>query len=310
MKMTSIAILVTPVLVLAGTAIAVMLDAGKAGIANPGAHGFSEILYAFSSAANNNGSAFAGLSANTPFYNTMLAIAMWFGRFAVIVPVLAIAGVARRQAAPGSRTPGTMPTHGPMFVGLLVGVVLLVGVLNYVPALALGPVVEHLQLYHRSNDSWPPESTMSQAQTHAAGSHATQDADAVRCQPDRAGDRSTRSGSSTRAPSRAARSCSSSMSAASSPRCCICSRWPARGEAPAGFILAIAVWLWFTVLFANFAEALAEGPQQGPGRIAARPEDRPSWPRSWPRRNMAPPGCRRRPPTCARAIRSWSKRAT
>ena len=148
MKMTSIAILVTPLLVLGGTAIAVMLDAGKAGIANPGAHGFTEILYAFSSAANNNGSAFAGLSANTPFYNTLLATAMWFGRFAVIVPILAIAGslaAKPRLEANG----GTMPTHGPVFVGLLVGVVLLVGVLNYVPALALGPVVEHLQLYTR-----------------------------------------------------------------------------------------------------------------------------------------------------------------
>jgi K+-transporting ATPase ATPase A chain len=145
MKMTSIAILVTPTLVLAGTAIAVLAAAGKAGIANPGAHGFSEILYAFSSAANNNGSAFAGLSANTPFYNAMLAIAMWFGRFAVIVPVLAMAGSLaakpRLQA-----TAGTMPTHGPMFVALLIGVVVLVGVLNYVPGLALGPVVEHLQL--------------------------------------------------------------------------------------------------------------------------------------------------------------------
>ncbi len=146
MKMTSIAVLVTPLLVLAGTAIAVSLDAGKAGIANPGPHGFSEILYAFSSAANNNGSAFAGLSANTPFYNTMLAIAMWFGRFAVIVPILAIAGALAAKPRLAAN-PGTMPTHGPVFVGLLVGVVLLVGVLNYVPALALGPVVEHLQLY-------------------------------------------------------------------------------------------------------------------------------------------------------------------
>jgi len=146
MKMTSVVILVTPVLVLAGTAIAVLADAGRAGIANPGAHGFSEILYAFSSAANNNGSAFAGLSANTPFYNTMLAIAMWFGRFAVIVPVLAIAGsLAAKQRMQANA--GTMPTHGPMFVGLLVGVVVLVGVLNYVPALALGPVAEHLQLF-------------------------------------------------------------------------------------------------------------------------------------------------------------------
>ena len=146
MKMTSIAILVTPTLVLAGTAIAVMMADGKAGILNPGAHGFSEILYAFSSAANNNGSAFGGLSANTPFYNTMLAIAMWFGRFAMIVPILAVAGsLAGKQRLEANA--GTMPTHGPIFIGLLVGVVALVGVLNYVPALALGPVVEHLQLF-------------------------------------------------------------------------------------------------------------------------------------------------------------------
>ena len=146
MKMTSIAILVTPVLVLAGTAIAVMLDPGRAGIANPGAHGFSEILYAFSSAANNNGSAFAGLSANTPFYNVMLAIAMWFGRFAMIVPILAVAGslAAKKRL---EVTAGTMPTHGPLFIALLVGVVVLVGILNYVPALALGRIVEHLQLF-------------------------------------------------------------------------------------------------------------------------------------------------------------------
>jgi len=146
MKMSSIAILVTPLLVLLGTAIAVMSDAGRAGIANPGAHGFSEILYALTSAANNNGSAFAGLSANTPFYNTLLGIAMWFGRFGVIVPVLAIAGslAAKKRIAV---TSGTMPTHGGLFVALLVGVVLLVGLLNYVPALALGPVVEHLILW-------------------------------------------------------------------------------------------------------------------------------------------------------------------
>jgi K+-transporting ATPase ATPase A chain len=146
MKMTSLAILITPVLVLVGTAIAVMVEPGKAGVANPGAHGFSEILYAFSSAANNNGSAFAGLSANTPFYNIMLAIAMWFGRFAMIVPILAVAGsIAAKKRH--EVTVGTMPTHGPLFIVLLVGTVVLVGVLNYVPALALGPVVEHLQLY-------------------------------------------------------------------------------------------------------------------------------------------------------------------
>jgi potassium-transporting ATPase potassium-binding subunit len=146
MKMSSIAILVTPLLVLVGTAVAVMSDAGRAGIANPGAHGFSEILYALTSAANNNGSAFAGLSANTPFYNVLLAVAMWFGRFGVIVPVLAIAGslAAKKRIA---TTSGTMPTHGGLFVVLLIGVVLLVGLLNYVPALALGPVVEHLALW-------------------------------------------------------------------------------------------------------------------------------------------------------------------
>ena len=145
MKMTSIAILVTPTLVLAGAAIAVLAEAGKAGIANPGAHGFSEILYALSSAANNNGSAFAGLSANTPFYNVLLAVAMWFGRFGVIVPVLAIAGslAGKHRLA---TTAGTLPTHGPLFVGLLIGTIILVGLLNYVPALALGPVVEHLSL--------------------------------------------------------------------------------------------------------------------------------------------------------------------
>ena len=144
MKLTSIAILVTPILVLAGTAVAVLCDVGKAGIANPDAHGFSEILYAMTSAANNNGSAFAGLSANTPFYNTVLAVLMWFGRFGVIVPVLAIAGALAAKARLPA-TSGTMPTHGPLFVVLLIGTVLLVGLLNYVPALALGPIVEQLQ---------------------------------------------------------------------------------------------------------------------------------------------------------------------
>jgi K+-transporting ATPase ATPase A chain len=145
MKMTALVLLVAPILVLAGTAIAVTLDAGRAGIANPGAHGFSEILYAFSSTANNNGSAFAGLSANTPFYNFMLAIAMGFGRFGVIVPVLAIAGslAAKKRIQPGL---GTMPTHGPLFVALLISTVILVGALTYVPALALGPVIEHLMM--------------------------------------------------------------------------------------------------------------------------------------------------------------------
>ncbi|WP_322095160.1 potassium-transporting ATPase subunit KdpA [Paraburkholderia bannensis] len=143
MKMVSIVILLTPLLVLLGTSIAVLTDAGKAGIANPGAHGFSEILYAFSSAANNNGSAFAGLTVSTPFYNWLLGVAMWFGRFGTIVPVLAIAGslASKKRIAV---TGGTLPTHGPLFVVLLLGCVLLVGALTYVPALALGPGVEHL----------------------------------------------------------------------------------------------------------------------------------------------------------------------
>ena len=146
MKMVSLAILVTPMLVLILTAVAVSFDVGKAGVANPGAHGFSEILYAFSSAANNNGSAFAGLSANTPFYNVLLGIAVWFGRFGVIVPVLAIAGsLARKKRL--EVTSGTLPTHGLLFVVLLVSTIVLVGALTYVPALALGPVIEHLQLF-------------------------------------------------------------------------------------------------------------------------------------------------------------------
>ena len=142
----SIAILITPLLVLGGTAVAVLADAGRAGMLNPGGQGFSEVLYAFSSAANNNGSAFAGLSANTPFYNLMLALAMALGRFGVIVPVLAIAGslAAKPRLAASS---GTMPTHGSLFVALLVGTVILIGALTYIPALALGPVIEHLQLF-------------------------------------------------------------------------------------------------------------------------------------------------------------------
>ncbi|MCI0653343.1 MAG: potassium-transporting ATPase subunit KdpA [Methylococcaceae bacterium] len=143
MKMASIAILIPPMLVLSGTAIAVMADPGRASVANPGPHGFSEILYAFSSAGNNNGSAFAGLSANNPFYNLLLGAAMWFGRYGVAVPTLAIAGAlaAKKIVPPGA---GTLATHAPMFVALLIGVVILVGALTFIPALALGPVVEHL----------------------------------------------------------------------------------------------------------------------------------------------------------------------
>jgi potassium-transporting ATPase potassium-binding subunit len=145
-KMAAIVLLVPCIAVLLGTAVAVMVPAATASVANPGVHGFSEILYAFSSAGNNNGSAFAGLSANTPFYNIALGIAMWVSRYWLMIPVLAIAGslAAKRATA---ITAGTLPTHTPLFVTLLVTTVLLVGALTFLPALALGPIVEHLQLY-------------------------------------------------------------------------------------------------------------------------------------------------------------------
>ncbi|MGZ5050487.1 MAG: potassium-transporting ATPase subunit KdpA [Methylobacter sp.] len=143
MKMSAVIILIPALFILGGTALAVMTDAGRSAVANPGAHGFSEILYAFSSAAGNNGSAFAGLSANSPFYNVALGIAMLAGRYGIIIPVLAIAGsLAAKKTVPA--TVGTLPTHTPLFVLLLIGTVILVGALTFVPALALGPVVEHL----------------------------------------------------------------------------------------------------------------------------------------------------------------------
>ncbi|MCS6763941.1 MAG: potassium-transporting ATPase subunit KdpA [Candidatus Protistobacter heckmanni] len=143
MKMVALAILVTLLLVLAGTAASVLLADGRAGILNPGAHGFTEILYALSSAANKNGSALVGLSANTPYYNSLLGVVMWLGRFAIIVPVLAVAGslAAKKRIEPGA---GTMSTHGLLFASLLTGTVLIVGATTYIPALALEPVVEHL----------------------------------------------------------------------------------------------------------------------------------------------------------------------
>jgi K+-transporting ATPase ATPase A chain len=143
MKMASVAVLVVNALVTIGTAVGVATAAGVAGAANPGPHGFSEILYAFSSAANNNGSAFAGLSANTVFYNTALGITMFIGRFWVIIPVLAIAGsLAKKKQVPASL--GTLPTHTPLFVALLIGVIVIVGALTFMPAWALGPIAEQL----------------------------------------------------------------------------------------------------------------------------------------------------------------------
>lgn len=146
MKMASLVILIPPAIVLTGAALAIAIEPGTSSLSNPGAHGFSQVLYAFSSAGNNNGSAFAGLSANTPFYNSALGVAMWLARYWLVVPVLAIAGnLAAKKFVPPSS--GTLPTHTPLFVLLLVGTVLLVGALTFVPALALGPIVEHLMLF-------------------------------------------------------------------------------------------------------------------------------------------------------------------
>ena len=147
MKMASLVLLIPVIAILVGTAIGVATGAGRAGIANPGPHGFSEILYAFTSAVGNNGSAFAGLSANTTFYNVALGIAMLIGRFWILVPSLAIAGsLVKKKHIPESA--GTLRTDGPMFVGLLIAVVLVVGALSFIPALALGPIVEHLIMIH------------------------------------------------------------------------------------------------------------------------------------------------------------------
>jgi len=143
MKMASLAILIMPMIVLGFTALATVTDAGKAGALNPGPHGFSEILYAYCSYGNNNGSAFAGLNANTPFYNTTGGIAMLIGRFWFIIPTLALAGsLVRKKIVPAGL--GTLPTYTPLFVVLLIGTVVLVGALTFLPALALGPIVEHL----------------------------------------------------------------------------------------------------------------------------------------------------------------------
>jgi K+-transporting ATPase ATPase A chain len=145
MKMASLVILLPAAAVLLGTAIACSVPSGTASLGNPGAHGFSEILYAFSSGANNNGSAFGGITVNGFFYSVAIGVVMLIGRYWLIVPVLAIAGsLAAKKHVPPSA--GTLPTHSPLFVGLLLGTIILVGALTFIPALALGPIVEQLQL--------------------------------------------------------------------------------------------------------------------------------------------------------------------
>jgi K+-transporting ATPase ATPase A chain len=146
MKMAVVAVLLPSLMILIGTAIAVMTKAGSSAILNPGPHGFSEILYAFTSAAGNNGSAFAGLTVSTPFYCIALGLAMLIGRFGVLLPVLAIAGsLASKKIVPAG--PGTFQTDSLLFTGLLAGVVLIVGALTFFPALALGPIVEQLLMH-------------------------------------------------------------------------------------------------------------------------------------------------------------------
>jgi len=145
MKMAALIILIPPLVVLIGTAIVLSFDGGRASVFNPSTHGFSEMLYALSSTGNNNGSAFGGISANTFFFNTLSGLAMLISRYWLIIPTLAIAGsLARKKSVPSG--PGTLQTHTPLFIGLTVGVVLLVGALSFLPALALGPIVEHLQM--------------------------------------------------------------------------------------------------------------------------------------------------------------------
>ncbi|MDE2292750.1 MAG: potassium-transporting ATPase subunit KdpA, partial [Elusimicrobia bacterium] len=145
MKMASVVVLIMPVIVLVPAALAVVSEAAKASLANPGAHGFSEVLYAFSSMGNNNGSAFAGLTANVPFYDILGGIVMLLSRYWIMVPTLAIAGsMSRKKPVPAGE--GTLPTHTPLFVALIVAVVLIVGALTFLPALALGPIAEHLMM--------------------------------------------------------------------------------------------------------------------------------------------------------------------
>ena len=147
MKMASLMLLIPILLAKVGTALAVALPAGIATIYNPGPHGFSEVLYAFSSAANNNGSAFAGIGVNNVFYNTALGVVMFFSRYWLVIPALAIAGsLARKKKVPAGA--GTLPTHTPLFIAWLIGVIMIVGALSFIPALSLGPIVEHLLLGH------------------------------------------------------------------------------------------------------------------------------------------------------------------
>ena len=237
MKMASLVILIPPFVVLVGTALAVVIEPGVSSMSNPGVHGFSQVLYAFSSAGNNNGSAFAGLSANTPFYNSALGVAMWLSRYWLIVPVLAIAGsLAAKKFIPASS--GTLPTHTPLFVGLLIGTVLLVGALTFVPALALGPIVEHLMLFARSRQDTDMTTHKHAVRTFEPALMGQAVVDSLKRMTPMAQWRNPVMFVTW-------------LGALLTTVLAIVDR--------DGFTAAISVWLWFTVLFANFAEALAEG---------------------------------------------------
>ena len=255
-KMAILAILILPLSMLGFTALAVVVTPGLAGMANSGPHGFSEALYAYISATGNNGSAFAGLSANTPFYNTTLGLAMWIGRFLLIVPMLAIAGsLAGKKIVPESA--GTFPTDGGLFVGLLIGVILIIGGLTFFPALALGPIEEHLAMLRR----------------HAFLINAWQ---TFGTEPMKDRTNSRRSVSSLSDPAIIVPAIGDSFRKLH-PRTLI--RNPVMfvveivsvlttilflrdllsGGENLKFTFQIIVWLWVTLLFANFAEAVAEG---------------------------------------------------
>ena len=243
-KLAMLAILSLPLAMLGFTAVAVVLPQAVASIANPGPHGFSEILYAYTSAAANNGSAFGGLTGNTPWYNLTLGVAMLIGRFLVIIPALAIAGsLAAKKTVPASA--GSLPTHGGLFVGLLVGVILIVGGLTFFPALALGPVVEHLAMLgrpdlligaHHGQTQLPPSSRRRSSCPRSAPPFAKLDPRALIRNP-----------------------VMFVVEVVAILTTVLFLRDLATGAEGLGFSFQIILWLWFTLLFANFAEAVAEG---------------------------------------------------
>ena len=252
-KMAMLAILVLPLMFLGWTAVATVMPSAVASILNPGPHGFSEILYLFTSSTGNNGSAFGGITGNTDFYNITGAVAMFVGRFFMIIPAMAIAGsLAAKKTVPASA--GTFPTDGGLFVGLLVGVILIVGGLTFFPALALGPIVEHsaMQAGSCSNRTHRSDS-METSQSAQADAGLGADRPEDHLAGDRLGLRQARSARDDEEPGHVrGRGGRRADHGHLPPRL-------ANGGEHLGFTFQIILWLWFTVLFANFAEAVAEG---------------------------------------------------